>query len=241
MQRRTYSASILTALSEQRLVGYGAVGGVLTPAVLANYYWNVALCEALYPSLHCVEVTLRNSIHSAATASFGSPMWFAMAAPVLVDNRNGYPAEEQIVRDAMQRLMATGRIPTDGDVVAALDFGFWTALFKAEYEQILWRRRGFMKAVFPNRPSVRNFRGVAAGRFNGIRQFRNRVFHHEPIWKRTDLPRRHAEIIEAIGWMSPAMQLTLTTPGFENFPALYARGSAYYLGLVHTLLGTLPP
>src|SRR4051794_29900130 len=156
MQQRVYNTSILNALSAQRLAGYGAAGAIVTPAILANYFWNVALCEALYPAIHCVEVTLRNSIHHAAADSFGSPVWFAMATPVLVSNRNGYSAEDQIVQDTMQRLMDGGLIPTAGDVVASLDFGFWTALFKADYDTILWRRQGFMRAVFPDQPPVRN-------------------------------------------------------------------------------------
>jgi hypothetical protein len=35
-----------------------------------------------------------------------------------------------------------------------------------------------------------------------IRRFRNRVAHHEPILS-GDLPARHREIIETIGWMCP--------------------------------------
>lgn len=240
MQQQKYLVDVQGALSKQRLAGYGATGGAVPPAALANYFWNVALCEALYPSLHCIEVTLRNSIHHAAEMSFGNPMWFAMSTPVLVANRNGYPAEEQLVQETMLKLLNGGRIPTAGDVVATLDFGFWTALFKAEYDQILWRRKGFMGAVFPNQPTVRNLRGFMAGRINGIRQFRNRVFHHEPIWRRTDLLQRHTEIIEAIGWMNPAMHLTLTAPGFDNFPLVYARGSAHYRTIVNALLATMP-
>jgi hypothetical protein len=241
MQQRMYIALIQQGLSVRRLAGYGAVGGTVTPAALANYLWNVALCESFYPALHCVEVTLRNSIHHAALTSFGDPMWFAMATPVLVDNRNGYPGEEQIVQETMRRLLDGGLIPTADDVVAALDFGFWTALFKSEYDQILWRRRHFMAMAFPNQPSRRNFLGVLAGRFNGIRQFRNRVFHHEPIWKRTDLPQRHADILEALNWMNPAVHLTITTSGVDHFQTIHARGSAYYLALVNQLLASMPP
>ena len=44
--------------------------------VIASYLWNMALCEALYPSLQALEVTLRNSIHAAAVRRYNSDFWF---------------------------------------------------------------------------------------------------------------------------------------------------------------------
>jgi hypothetical protein len=37
---------------------------------LGLYAWNIALCEAFYPSLHTVEVVLRNSIDAAIAAAY---------------------------------------------------------------------------------------------------------------------------------------------------------------------------
>lgn len=30
--------------------------------MLTNYFWNFALCESLYPTLHAVELALRNEV-----------------------------------------------------------------------------------------------------------------------------------------------------------------------------------
>ena len=38
--------------------------------VIAKYVWNIALCEALYPALHTLEVALRNAVHQAAVGCF---------------------------------------------------------------------------------------------------------------------------------------------------------------------------
>ncbi|MFO0437906.1 MAG: hypothetical protein ACK5YD_05205, partial [Phenylobacterium sp.] len=38
-------------------------------------------------------------------------------------------------------------------------------------------------------------------RLNALRRLRNRIAHHEPIFHR-DLETDHAEVIEAIRWMS---------------------------------------
>ncbi len=246
MYRRTYSTNMRDILSAERMSRYGSATGAHTATVLGNYFWNVALCEALYPSLHCVEVALRNGIHNAATAEFGNPAWFMMATPVLVSERfrrgdpTPYPAEQQDIDKAIQKFLDDGRIPVPGDVVAKMDFGFWDALFKREYRSILWTRPGFMAAVFPAFVPGRDPITQLSGRFSAIRIFRNRVFHHEPIFHRTDLANQHAQIIEAIGWLSPAMHLTLTTGGFDNFPAVLGRGSAHYESLMSALMATMP-
>lgn len=44
--------------------------------MLTNYFWNIDLIEALVPCLHAVELALRNSIHAALTAQYGTKMWF---------------------------------------------------------------------------------------------------------------------------------------------------------------------
>lgn len=235
MQAQTYIADLERALSPERLAPYHGPGHLPITEALANYFWNVALCEALYPSFHIVEVTLRNTLHQALTTAYGTPNWFALHAPVLLAPENA------ALMASRRRLVTDGRIPTPGDVIASLDFGFWTSLFRRSYESILWRRPGLLADAFPHLPRGRNPRARLAQRFNEIRRFRNRVFHHEPIWQRTDLPRQHAAIREAIGWMSPAMQLTLTTPGFDQFPQVHALGSTHYWHLVIALLATLPP
>jgi hypothetical protein len=38
---------------------------------------------------------------------------------------------------------------------------------------------------------------------NKIRNFRNRVFHHEPIcWSFSELEKTHKEIIQVMGWIN---------------------------------------
>src|SRR5467141_2132083 len=43
--------------------------------VCADYLWNIALCESLYPVLQWLEVTLRNNLHESISALYGSN-WF---------------------------------------------------------------------------------------------------------------------------------------------------------------------
>jgi hypothetical protein len=63
-----------------------------------------------------------------------------------------------------------------------------------------------------NRAGTRRDREVIAERFDNIRQLRNRISHHEPIWKgrpdpgtggRVPLTDQHAEIMDAVAWITP--------------------------------------
>ena len=76
MQERFFSL-LLEAISENRLAPYRQ--GNENSADLtcyARYLWNTALSESLYPALQGLEVTLRNSLHSAISAAIGSDDWF---------------------------------------------------------------------------------------------------------------------------------------------------------------------
>lgn len=100
----------------------------------------------------------------------------------------------QMIREAYAECKKTP-VPAS-DVVAELKFAFWVGLLGPQYDTTLWRKalyRGFQVGAGRRRSDVH-------GRFNALRRFRNRVAHHEPIFKR-DLQNTHNEIMEAIGWM----------------------------------------
>lgn len=235
MQRRTYTTYVAGAISLDRLGPYGAASGTVTPAALANYFWNIALCEALYPTIHCVEITLRNNLYTALSGIYGSE-WLLANPPILRQREDA-----QVVSAAEDLCARTGLLARSRDLIPELDFGLWTSLFARDYDPTVWQQKGVIATAFPLQPYRRRVRAELSDRFNTIRKLRNRVFHHEPIWNRPDLPQRHRDIIEALGWMNPAMHFTLTTPGFDNFPIVYARGSAHYLGLVTTILASMLP
>lgn len=104
-----------------------------------------------------------------------------------------------MVASAKQKLAEVGK-PLEADrIVAELNFGFWSNLLNRPYEQqqVLWPT--LLRAVFPYAPARFRNRPALSRRFNEIRQLRNRIFHHEPIWDTPNLLQSHANIIEAIG------------------------------------------
>ena len=97
-------------------------------------------------------------------------------------------------------------------------------MFDSWYEQKLWPR--LLEPIFPYIPRKQRTRSQLASRLHEIRLLRNRVFHHEPLWNRTNINAQHGLIIETIGWINPAMRQFVEI--LDRFPQIYARGSGYY-------------
>ncbi|RND30686.1 hypothetical protein EC575_18440 [Vibrio cholerae] len=93
--------------------------------------------------------------------------------------------EEKKVIDASKKLKREGKTVTPGGVISVMDFGFWTNFLSVEYEDVssqmlLWPNQ--LTTVFPNAP-VGTTRFDIEKKFIRIRELRNRLTHHEAIWK----------------------------------------------------------
>jgi hypothetical protein len=214
-----------TELSEARLTPYlSAASGDLSLA-LARYYWNVELCRVFYPMLHALEIAFRNSLDRAIVVNFPVraydhiPSWIDRQPRVAI-----HPGAEGQIQRAKEKLLQrdayTGGLVKDhrrvhGDLVASMSFGFWAGLLERAYEHPgirgVWLWPDHARTVFPAAggepmPALRSA-------FNQIRHFRNRVFHHEPVWpKRPSEPspkERYDAILTALRWLAPE-QASLT-------------------------------
>jgi hypothetical protein len=231
-------AELRRVISDKRLDAYRTSPGDQDLDLLARYLWNMALCEALYPVIQSLEVAFRNSLHAALTSAFGGA-WYDDPT-VLVVQRG-----RDEVAGAKQRLSTQGKAQEADRMVAELPFGFWTSLLNLAYAQSAVRRPPTHKPLWPALvaaafPYFTPVGGPLAGRpalskrFNSIRHnLRNRVFHHEPIWRgwrdrssgvRVPLATQHTDALEAIGWISPALQQTVVR--LDRFPAVHAEGEA---------------
>jgi hypothetical protein len=224
-----FVARLTRAVSEERLDAYRQ-DGVDAPTAWGRYLWNLALCEALYPSLQLVEIALRNALHHTLHAHTGQAAWYD--CPVLLLG----PKETANLTAAREELRRAEKAETPGGMVAELSFGFWTGLFEVRYEHprhglsLLWP--GLLRRVMPRLPKQidgrhGNQRHAIYGRLTRIRKLRNRVFHHERILHWTDLDRQHASIVETIAWISPELQSL--APIADRFPHVYATGAAPYI------------
>ena len=210
-----FTAKLEQALSSERLAAYRQrLEHDGNRNLFSHYAWNMALSESLYPALQTMEVTLRNSIHNAACHHFGRDNWYDNRAVIR------YPHDVAALDKAKAMLIRQHKALDPDRIIAELNFGFWTSLLDKRYEQVLWPQ--LIKTVFPYMPRRMRTRKVLSQRFHKIRQLRNRIFHHEPVWYWQDLPQQHEDILEAISWIEPAVKDLVMT--IDRFPPIYQYG-----------------
>ncbi|VAW57192.1 hypothetical protein MNBD_GAMMA07-1994 [hydrothermal vent metagenome] len=204
-----FSDQLTIALSPERLNAYKdriTSNGQLN--LFSHCAWNIALSESLYPSLQTLEIALRNTIHVSASTYFKRDDWFNDAS--IIHNHYNINA----ITKAKNTLQRKQKSLDSGRIIAELNFGFWTSLFDSRFEQVLWHK--IIKTTFPHMPKTYRTRQNLSQRFNKIRNLRNRVFHHEPIWYWQDLQQQHKDILSALRWISPEMSdLVMTVDRFD--------------------------
>jgi hypothetical protein len=220
-------------------------------SIISNYFWNIALCQSLYPCIGLVEVAMRNAIHTSLADYFGRTNWFDLPGLLQTNERLALNA-------AKVSLSRAGKIMTPGRIVAELSFGFWTALLSSLYGNSpkgprLWASPNsiLLARAFPYAPaSVQGYRSRVHKRFDDLRLLRNRVSHHEPVWKgvlvpsrragipptRTSIEDLHFELIDAIGWINPTLQGTVKS--LDTFQDTYHRGHAKIASQIQSYIET---
>lgn len=211
-----FADKLTQVLSTERLDAYRhRAEGNGNLNLFCHYAWNIALSESLYPTLQALEVILRNTLHDAARSHFDRDDWFDDVK--VIHHRHEVGALEK----ARSKLRRERKQPDAGRIIAELNFGFWTSLLDRRYEQVLWP--AIIKDAFPHMPRHDRTRSNLAKRFNEVRNLRNRIFHHEPIWY-WPLTDKHRRILDAIRWIEPAMHDLIVT--VDRFPEVYADGIA---------------
>lgn len=203
-------------ISKPRLRSYKAlINSSDVTRLVGAYQWNKHVASAIYPILQCLEVSLRNAVHNAATEHFKTPDWFDNITkltgnvmflaymkkhPDKSDQfyRHGISKgkrgklkkwtshHESMLLGAKQKLIRSDKSPIADAVVAELMLGFWTGLFESNYSDIhskckLWPH--LEGVVFPNLISADRISSVIHSKLLPIKDIRNRLSHHEPIWK----------------------------------------------------------
>lgn len=233
-----YVSEMENALSPERLSSYRQ-SRINDLESISTYFWNIALCQALYPCLGTLEVALRNSIHRTLSDHFGRDDWYNAIGLLL-------PREQRDVVEAKRRIQLSNKPATPGRIVADLHFGFWTSLLSSIYGNSpkgpqLWVSPGsvLLAAAFPNAPmSHQPYRARIHSRIDTLRHLRNRVFHYEPVWAGVRLPSGqrgnvgqivplailHADLTETLGWINTTLHTTLMH--IDTFDKIYSSGRA---------------
>ena len=136
------------------------------------YMWNIEVSSAFWGGFHLLEVSIRNAIHTKFVEHAVMEEWWEADIPI-------HDAERDSIFEAQRKVSALQDAPTPGHVIAELHFGFWVSLFANNYHSALWVNR--LENAFPNYSGTRKDLHVDLER---LRKLRNRIAHHEPIYRR---------------------------------------------------------
>jgi hypothetical protein len=186
-------AALEDALSLERFARYLDWAGGDRRLAVELYTLNTRLSESLYTPIQMLEIALRNRIHAVLSAELHAH-WYDETRCQL-DTRQA----EQLA-SARNDLSAAQKPDAPGRVVAALTFGYWTAFFNTDYED-LWRKH--MHRIAKRADGKSLTRKDFSRSLTPIRLLRNRIAHHEPILE-WNLPKHYANIIQLTEWLSPA-------------------------------------
>lgn len=183
-------------LAPARIAGYKNFLHLIShDEIYRAYAWNYAVSAVVFPLMGCVEMHLRDSIHrefSQKYAPSGHPNprsypWYDWTEPA------HYPLILK-AKDDVQKLLYDNRSgarlhpgPSTDDVVASLTFGFWLNIFRSLPNVAAPK---VMPKIFPNHP-IKNpakwgdkaVRTSLNEQLRMANDFRNRVAHHEPLFK----------------------------------------------------------
>lgn len=181
-------------ISPQRLGTYMQSAGHDPDRALSMYLWNAKMGEAFHLPIQSVEVGLRNRVCDGIVSVFGPDWWkdekFIKEA--------GNKRKQDI--DLVLRRLNSKKIPHEvGQIVAGLSFGFWIAMLHGRHNRTIWSAQ--LKTAFPNLPNQVD-RKKLHQKATEIADFRNRISHHEPIFKR-DLSGDFSTCMLVLSWLCP--------------------------------------
>jgi hypothetical protein len=177
------------------------------------YHCNIEISEAFYPLLSILEVAFRNSVNRELITMFGEADWYTQFSTTA-----GLGRLMKDITTAQNQITKRHEIVTPSKVVAELTLGFWVRLFNAEFERILWKD---LRRAFPYLQKVDRKRHMVSAPLNNFRNFRNRIFHNEPIcWNMDRLQTIHDELITLLGWLNK--DLPAWAQQLDKFPQVIA-------------------
>lgn len=219
---------MLNNVSIPRMNEYVSLGFSLgTEELLESYFSIQEVSSHFFVPIQILEICLRNSLSTVLSnrfdetaANLGKDKWYEIL-PISEKSRDA-------VRDAKKNASdKTKGNYTDGDVVSRLTFGFWVYLLEPVHNNNRQNPYHFWQYEIDNVFPGRGDRKIA-NIFDKLKQIntkRNRLYHHEPIWKKkkvnsfdkaiSSLDKEYNILNDAIGWVSPAKKDYMEKLGYK--------------------------
>lgn len=185
------------SISSDRLGTYLTASGFKEDRALKLYIWNAHVGEAFHLPIQATEVALRNRVNAALIAEFGPDWWRAPEFLRLADRERRADLET-----AQKRISNRRAELCTAQIVATLSFGFWVGLLQARYNPDLWSKQ--LRIAFPCFPTDKTRYDLAEAA-KRVADLRNRIWHHEPIF-RMNLSEEYAAVREVLAWLCPVKE-----------------------------------
>lgn len=216
-------------LSQLRIQRFLVAAGNSKTKAQQLYRINLRVSQAFYPILNLSEIFLRNSINYQVTSHFTNPNWIIAEKNRFMSDNSLRPSRfflKSSVDKAERAIRRKGGTVSSGKVIAEQSFGFWTSLFEPHHYRLIG---GAVIHCFPNKPLTVN-RSIISQKLNRIREFRNRVYHNEPIcFKGNNVDFSGAEnirneIFEMLNWIDS--DLSIYTEYFNGISSKIAQANS---------------
>ncbi|GIU51189.1 hypothetical protein TUM4438_39940 [Shewanella sairae] len=158
---------------------------------ISLYEWNADLSAHFLVAIHIYEFTLRNAISEAISLRYGAD-W-----PINVTFQNSLPAWQKSELLGLDEVINYQSI---GKVLPELRPFWFENMLRQANDLRIWAP--FIHQVFPYADGItpQQVRSSLKDGCFKIRKLRNRIAHHEPIFKQTTLQQAYPLITEAIQW-----------------------------------------
>lgn len=207
MPQATNYKPIISLISSIRLEGYRTTFRPIDECELYGIYiWSQHAAASIYPLLQNLEISLRNAVDREARSRFGEMWWEKIHSTKYRDECHFYKniakAKDCLTREWRKKEMRRRRtVPAEVQsapdwahdrIIASTDFSTWHYVLNNEFsapasrenQHYLWPKS--LSKVFKNYATIntnpQKVRKELIDLIFELREYRNRISHHEPVW-----------------------------------------------------------
>lgn len=196
------SQAVVFSIAKPRFERYMRRAGHREELALELYAHNLALAGAFMLPLCMLEVTLRNSMDRSLTNHHGD-YWFDRKEFKKLHSKRAREAIDE-TRDQPSGDGKTKSDRVKGVAITNYTLGNWKTMLTLDYREVWASELGDAFPGLDRSPErdIGETMNDLSAELGKIRDFRNRIAHHEPILH-LDTRQRHLDILRFLGWLSP--------------------------------------
>lgn len=188
-------AAFVRTISPERFKTYQIAGGFNEDLAHSLYVWNAAIGQSFHFPLQTLEVALRNVVHRALAALYGSDWVREAACRAILQAKQ----VEDVTKAERRHYSIHNEVASTPQIIASLSLGFWVAMLRGSYHNRIWATQTL--EAFPHLGADSTITDISRAA-NRIQVLRNRIFHQEPLIGR-NLSADYGDILFVLGAICP--------------------------------------